>query len=227
MLRPFSPTLEMKTRQLWKSRRLLRSYARHQGAQATIGTIKTDMTSGDGFQISDKTVDSYIKALKQMFVIEDMSAWNPNLRSNTAIRTSDTRYFVDTSVATASLGIGPQDLMNDVDTIGHLFETLCMRDIRVFANKLDGDVFHYRDKNGLECDAVLHLRNVMYGLIEIKLGGETLIKEGIESLTKLAKNIDNTKMKSPSFLMILTATGNYAYRDKTGVIITPIGCLKD
>ena len=209
------------------ARRLMRSYARHQGAQATIGTIQADMTAGGAFEISDKTVVSYINALKQIFVIEDMPAWNPNLRSRTAIRTSDTHYFVDPSIATAALGIGPDDLMNDLSTMGLFFESMCVRDLRIFADALDGNVYHYRDKNELECDAVIHLRNGKYGLIEIKLGGESLINEGAKTLTALASKIDTGAMKPPSFLMILTATGNYAYRREDGIIVVPLGCLKD
>jgi predicted AAA+ superfamily ATPase len=205
----------------------MRSYARHQGLQATIGTIQTDMTAGGAFEISDKTVTSYISVLKKMFVIEDMPAWNPNLRSKIAIRTSDTRYFVDPSIATASLGIGPEDLMNDLNTMGLFFESMCVRDLRIFADALDGNVYHYRDKNELECDAVIHLRNGKYGLIEIKLGGETLINEGVKTLTALASKIDTGKMSKPSFMMILTATGNYAYRRNDGILVVPLGCLKD
>lgn len=209
------------------ARRLMRSYARHQGSQATIGTIREDMTAGGAFEISERTITSYINALKQIFVIEDMPAWNPNLRSKTAIRTSDTRYFVDPSIATAALGIGPDDLMNDLNTMGLLFETMCVRDLRVFADALDGDVYHYRDKNELECDAVIHLRNGKYGLIEIKLGGETLINEGVRTLTSFASKIDTGTMKAPSFMMILTATGNLAYRRDDGILIVPLGCLKN
>lgn len=208
------------------ARRILRSYARHQGTQATIDTIKADVTAGGVFDISDKTVNSYIKALKQIFVIEDMTSWNPNLRSKTAIRTSKTRYFVDPSIATAVLGIGPNDLLNDLDTMGLLFETMCVRDLRVFADALDGNVYHFRDKNGLECDAVIHLRNGKYGLVEIKLGGETLINEGVETLNTLSSNIDTDKMNAPSFKMIITATGGYAYKRKDGISIVPIGCLR-
>lgn len=207
------------------ARRLMRSYARHQGSQATIGTIREDMTAGGAFEISERTITSYINALKQIFVIEDMPSWNPNLRSKTAIRTSDTRYFVDPSIATAALGIGPEDLMNDLNMMGLLFETMCVRDLRVFADALDGDVYHYRDKNGLECDAVIHLRNGKYGLIEIKLGGETLINEGVKTLTSFASKIDTGAMKEPSFRMILTATGNFAYRREDGILIVPLGCL--
>jgi predicted AAA+ superfamily ATPase len=209
------------------ARRLLRSYARHQGAQATVGTIKADMSSGDSIAISEKTITQYINALQQIFVVEDSAAWNPNLRSKTAIRTASTRYFVDPSIAAAALGLGPNDLMNDLETMGLMFETLCVRDLRVYAELLDGQVYHYRDKNGLECDAVVHLRNGSYGLIEVKLGGESLISDGVKTLNELAKNIDTTKMKAPAFKMILTATGNYAYRVKDqDVVVVPIGCLK-
>ena len=176
--------------------------------------------------MSDDTVSSYISALKEIFVIEDMPAWNPNLRSKTAIRTTDNRYFVDSSIATAALGIGPDDLMNDLNTLGLLFETLCVRDLRVYADALDGKLYHYRDKNGLECDAVMHLRNGSYGLIEIKLGGEKLINEGAKNLNKLAGKIDTTKMKEPSFLMVLTGVGDYAYQRKDGIWVVPISCLK-
>ncbi len=162
-----------------------------------------------------------------IFVIEDVEAWNPNLRSKTAIRTSDTRYFTDPSIATAALGLGPSDLINDLETFGLLFETLCIRDLRVFAEVLDGKVYHFRDKSGMECDAVVHLRNGSYGLIEIKLGGDKLINEGAANLITLAGKIDTTRMKSPSFLMVLTATGRYAYRREDGVYVVPIGCLKD
>jgi len=209
------------------ARRLLRSYARHQGAQATVGTIKADMSSGDSIAISEKTITQYINALQQIFVVEDSAAWNPNLRSKTAIRTASTRYFVDPSIAATALGLGPNDLMNDLETMGLMFETLCVRDLRVYAELLDGQVYHYRDKNGLECDAVVHLRNGSYGLIEVKLGGESLISDGVKTLNELAKNIDTTKMKAPAFKMILTATGNYAYRVKgQDVVVVPIGCLK-
>ena len=156
-----------------------------------------------------------------------MPAWNPNLRSKTAIRTTDTRYFVDPSIATAALGIGPDDLMNDLNTMGLLFETLCVRDLRVFAEALNGKVYHYRDKSGLECDAVVHLRNGQYGLIEIKLGGMSLIDDGVKTLNLLAGQIDTSRMKAPAFKMILTATGEYAYRrPEDGIYVVPIGCLK-
>lgn len=210
------------------TRRLLRSYARHQGSQATLGTIMADITAGGNYEVSDKTVSDYIEALRKIFLIEDVEAWNPNLRSKTAIRSSDTRYFVDPSIAAGAIGIGPGDLVKDPNTMGLLFETLCVRDLRVYAESLDGKVFHYRDKNDLECDAVIHLRNGSYGLVEIKLGGDKLIQEGVSTLTKLAEKIDTDKMSAPSFKMILTAVGSYAYplSDADDVIVVPIGCLK-
>jgi len=209
-----------------RTHRLLRSYARHQGAQASYGTIKADLVDNEGEGMDEDTIASYIKALKRIFVVEDVEAWNPNLRSKSAIRTSDTRYFTDPSIATAALGIGPKDLINDLNTFGLIFETLCMRDLRVYAEALNGDVYHFRDKSGLECDAVVHLRNGSYGLIQIKLGGEDLIADGVKTLTDLAGKIDTTKMKTPSFLMVLTATGAYAYRREDGVWVVPIGCLR-
>lgn len=209
------------------TKRLMRSYARHQGSQATISTIAQDILSHDNDTSDTKTISSYIDALKKIFVIEDSIAWNPNLRSKTAIRSSDTRYFVDPSVAVAALGLGPEDLLADLNTMGLLFEILCVRDLRVFANALDGQVYHYRDKLGLECDAVVHLRNGRYGLVEIKLGGDRLIEEGVSTLHALAAKIDTDKMRAPSFMMILTAVGKFAYRREDGIYIVPIGCLKD
>lgn len=215
------------TRSSERTKLLLRSYARSQGGQVSISAIRQDMKDNDDETLADKTVQNYIGALKKIFVIEDMPAWNPNLRSKTAIRAAETRYFVDPSIAVAALGLGPDDLMNDLETFGLLFETLCVRDLRVYAESIDGNIYHYRDKNGLECDAVLHLRNGSYGLIEIKLGGAQAIEKGVSTLTTLANNIDTTKMKAPSFLMVLTAVGDYAYQRKDGVFVVPIGCLKD
>ena len=210
------------------ARRLMRSYARHQGSQATAGTILADIISNESVEVSENTVYSYIKALKKIFVIEDSVAWNPNLRSKSAIRTSDTRYFTDPSIAVAALGLGPDDLVNDLNTFGLFFETMCIRDLRVYAEALGGSVYHFRDKNGLECDAVVHLRNGKYGLIEVKLGGDKPIAEGVETLTALADKIDTTKMREPSFKMVLTGVGQYAYqRHQDGIYVVPIGCLKD
>ena len=209
-------------------KRLMRSYARNQGMQTSLSVIKADMQTNDSSTLDEDTVAGYIKALKKIFVVEDMTAWNPNLRSKTSIRTSDTRYYVDPSIATAALGLGPQDLINDLETMGLFFETLCVRDLRVYADALDGKVYHYRDKSGLECDTVLHLRNGKYGLIEIKLGGDKLIEEGVKSLQSLTNKIDTEKTNHPSFKMILTATGDFAYRRKEdGIYVVPIGCLKD
>ena len=212
-------------RSVERAKRLMRSYARFQGTQTSIRQIVEDMNGESNNLLEEKTVRNYLEALRLLFVIEDMPAWNPNLKSKTAIRSSDTRYFVDPSIATAAMGLGPGDLMNDLKNFGLLFETLCARDLRVYAQSLDADVYHYRDKNGLECDAVIHLRNGKYGLIEIKLGGEKAIEEGAANLHRLASKIDIDKMKEPSFLMVLTATGSFAYRRKDGVLVIPISTL--
>jgi predicted AAA+ superfamily ATPase len=214
------------TRNSERTKRIMRSYARHQGTQASIPTILADIASNETEEISDETIASYLSALRKIFVIEDMPAWNPNLRSRAAIRTSDTRYFVDPSIATSALGLGPNDLINDLNTFGLLFETLCVRDLRVYADALDGTVYHYRDKNGLECDAVIHLDNGSFGLIEIKLGGNKLIEEGAATLNALANIIDTTRMKSPAFKMVLIGVGEYAYKREDGVLVVPIGCLR-
>lgn len=208
------------------TKRLLRSYARHQGSQASVASILNDIMTNENGSTTEATITSYMKALEKIFVIENMPAWNPNLRSKAAIRTSDTRYFVDPSVAAAALRLGPSDLIADLNTFGLLFETLAVRDLRVYADALDGDVFHYRDKNGLECDAVLHLRNGHYGLIEVKIGGEKWIEQGAKNLLSLAKIIDTGKMFEPSFMMVLTAVGDFAYRRKDGIFVVPITCLK-
>ena len=206
---------------------LMRSYARNIGTQASYETIKEDMIKNDTNSLDSDTVYSYINALKKIFVVEESPAWNPNLRSKIATRTSETRYFVDPSIGVAALGIGPDDLINDLRTFGLVFEAMCIRDLRVYADANNGKVYHYRDSSGLECDAVVHLRNGSYGLIEIKLGGDKLIQEGAENLLKLRSKIDTEKMNNPSFMMILTATGNYAYKREDGIFVVPIGCLKD
>lgn len=210
-----------------RAKRLMRSLARHQGTQVTLTGIKNDMASNDTESLDVETVSSYIEALKKIYVIEDMEAWNPNLRSKAAIRTTDTRYYVDPSIATAALGIGPADLVNDLNTMGLLFETMAVRDLRTYAESIDGDVFHYRDSNGLECDSVIHLRNGRYGLIEIKLGGQALIEEGAKTLNKFESLIDTKKMNGPSFKMILTAVGSLAYKREDGIYVVPIDCLKN
>ena len=208
-------------------KRLMRSYARNQGAQVPNTVLAQDIATNGEASISEETVASYVNALRKIFVVEDMLAWNPNLRSKTAVRSSDTRYYIDPSIATSALGIGPNDLVNDLKTFGLMFETLCVRDLRVFADALNGEVYHYRDRDGQECDAVVHLKNGKYGLIEIKLGGDRLIEEGAKSLKTMEAKIDTDKMKAPSFSMVLTGTGDYAYRRKDGIYIVPIGCLKN
>lgn len=210
-----------------RAKRLMKSYARHQGTQTAYTVLRDDILANDAENLTEDTVYSYTNALRKIFVIEDMPAWNPNLRSKTAIRTSDTRYFTDPSIATASLGLGPNDLVKDLNTMGLFFETMCIRDLRVYAESIDGKVYHYRDKSGLECDAVIHLRNGSFGLIDIKLGGDHLIEEGAENLKKFSKKIDTSKMKAPAFMMVLTGTGKYAYRREDGVYVVPVGCLKD
>ncbi len=228
------------TRDPQKIRRLLRSYARNVSMQTKTTSITQDVYINDDdndksndnesdFSVSGKnrTINSYIEALKKIFVIEESIAWNPNLRSKTAIRTSNTRYFTDPSIGVASLSVGVKDLIGDLETMGLFFENLCIRDLRVYAQALDGEVYHYRDKNGLECDAVVHLRNGKYGLIEIKLGGDKGVSEGVNVVNKLASNIDTKKMKEPSFKMVITGVGSYAYKNSDGVLIVPIGCLRD
>lgn len=208
-------------------KRIMKSYARNQGSQAASTVIAQDIAANEVETVNEDTVHSYIEALKKIFVVEDMPAWNPNLRSKSAIRTSDTRYYVDSSIATASLGAGPEDLINDLKTFGLFFETMCVRDLRIFAESLDGSVYHYRDNTNLECDTVIHLRNGSYGLIEIKLGGDDFINEGAANLLKLQDKIDISRMKEPSFLMVLVGVGKYAYRREDGIFVVPIGCLKN
>lgn len=207
-------------------RRLMRSFARNISSPASLATFRADMISNDSDSLDNDTVASYIAALKRLFVVDDLEAWNPNLRSKSAIRTSDTRHFVDPSIGIAALGIGPNDLVNDLESFGLFFESLAVRDLRVYAEALDGRLYHYRDNTGLECDAVLHRRNGTYALIEVKLGGETKIEEGAASLKSLSAKIDTTRMSSPSLLMVIVAVGKYAYRRPDGVCVVPIGCLK-
>lgn len=206
---------------------LLKAYSRNVGTQVSNENLKNDIINNDVLQINIDTMTSYINALKKMFVIEDCPAWNPNLRSKIAIRTTATKYFTDPSIAAASLKIGPNDLISDLNTFGFLFESLCIRDLRIYAESIEGEVFHYKDSNDLECDAVVHLKDSSYGLIEIKLGTDDAIEEAVKNLKKLEAKIDTTKMKNPSFLMVLTATSPYAFRREDGVYIVPIGCLKN
>ena len=210
-----------------RARRIMRSYARLQGTQSTAAVIKEDLVAHETGAFDDDTVYSYINALKRIFAIEDMPAWCPNLRCKTPIRTSDTRYYADPSVATAALRIGPGGLMADLRTFGFLFETLAIRDLRVYADALMGEVRHYHDASGLECDAVVYLRDGSYGLVEIKIGGQSLIDKGAATLVKLAGKIDTGKMPKPSFLMVLTAVGDCAYRrSEDDVLVCPVGSLK-
>ena len=210
-----------------RTRLLLKSYARNTGSATSFSKMSADIKENDNADISYETISDYIDALKKLFVLEDMPAWNPNLRSKSAIQSSDTRYFIDPSIATSALSLGPKDLINDMSTFGLFFESMAVRDLRTYADALNGDLFHFRDSSGLECDAVLHRRNGEYGLIEIKLGGNNNIEKGAETLKHLAEVIDTDKMKAPAFLMVLTGVGQYAYRRPDGVFVVPIGCLKD
>lgn len=213
-------------RDIEKAKSLLRSYARHVGSQAPLETIRKDMLANQADTFDQVTLYSYIDALKKIFVIEDAPAWNPNIRSKTVIRSTDTRYFIDPSIATAALGIGPNDLIQDLNTMGFLFENLAVRDLRIYSELLDGSVYHYRDKSGLECDAVIHLRNGSYGLVEIKLGGDKLIEEGAQILKTLSDLIDTNSMKKPSFMMVLCAQAPFAYKRNDGVYVVPITSLR-
>lgn len=210
-----------------RTRLLLRSYARNTGSSITFSKMCEDIKANDNAAITYETVSDYVDALKKLFVLEDMPAWNPNLRSKAAIQSSDVRYFVDPSIATSALSLGPKDLINDLRTFGLFFESMAVRDLRVYADALNGNLYHFRDSSGLECDAVLHRRNGEYGLIEIKLGGHDNIEKASDTLKRLRDKIDTDKMKAPSFLMVLIGVGQYAYRRQDGVFVVPIGCLKD
>ena len=210
-----------------RAKLLLRSYARNISQQVPLSTIRKDMLANDSSTLDEDTVTDYIKALKKLFVIEDLEAWNPNLRSKAAIRTTDTRHFVDPSIGTASLGLGPKDLINDLKSFGFFFEDMVVRDLRVYAEALDGKLYHYRDSTGLECDTVLHRRNGSYALMEVKLGGKDLIDEGAANMLKLSKSIDTDRMPAPSFMAVIIGVGQYAYQREDGVYVIPIGCLKD
>lgn len=202
--------------------RLLRSYARHISTSASKSLIRKDAGS-EAF--SEKTFDRYYDALKKLFVIDDIPAWNPNIRSKARIQTSPARQFCDSSIASAALGLGPQDLIDDLKTFGLFFESMCDRDLSIYASAMRGTLYHYRDSNGLEVDAVIHLRNGSYGLIEVKLGRQSDIDSAAEHLKELAGKIDTEYMKSPSFLMIVTAK-NTAYRRPDGVYVVPLATLR-
>jgi predicted AAA+ superfamily ATPase len=205
-------------------RLLLRSLARNIATMASAQTILEDVESTET-NISDKTFSAYQNALRRIFVVEDMPAWSPSLRSKTAIRTSPKRHFVDPSIAAAVMRINPAAVLQDFEYFGFLFEALCARDVRIYAQRNDGDVFHYRDKNGLEADMIVQLRDGRWGAIEVKLGNKQ-IEQAADNLLKLKEKIDTDKMRKPSFLLVLTG-GQYAYRRKDGVWIVPIGCLKN
>ena len=202
----------------------MQSLARNISSVATMKTIMEDM-SGDEDSISDKTVSSYCNALRRIFVVEDVPGWSPSIRSKTAIRTSPKRHFSDPSIATAVMRLTPERLLSDFNTFGLLFESLCVRDIRVYAESIDGDVFHYRDKRGLESDIIVCLRDGRWGAIEVKMGSKE-IEKAAANLSALRENINVDKMREPSFLMVLTAS-ELAYRRKDGIYIVPIGCLKN
>jgi predicted AAA+ superfamily ATPase len=207
-----------------RMRALMRSLARNVSAAVNLTTIRNDI-AGDEDTISDKTISSYLNALRRIFVVEDLPAWNPAMRSKTALRTSPKRHFTDPSVATAVLRASPAGLLGDFNTFGLMFESLCVRDLRVYAQAIDGEVFHYRDKSGLEADAIVQLRDGRWGAVEVKMGAKE-IETAAENLKKLKGKINLDKMNEPSFLMVLTAT-EFAYRRADGVYIVPIGCLKD
>ena len=205
-------------------RALMRSLARNVSTVANLSTVRNDI-AGDEDTISEKTIASYLNALRRIFVVEDLPAWNPAMRSKTAIRTSPKRHFIDPSIATAVMRATPESLLADFNTFGLLFESMCIRDLRVYAESLDGEVFHYRDKSGLEADAIIHLKDGRWGAVEVKMGAKE-IETASENLKLLKNKINTDKMKEPSFLMILTGT-ELAYRRDDGVYIIPIGCLKD
>lgn len=204
--------------------RLLRSYARNTATQASYNTLRADLLANDSDTLNEETISSYVRALEQLFVVEDLPAWNPRIRSKTAIRTSSTRHFVDPSIAAAALGLGPDDLMGDLKTYGFFFESMCVRDLRVYAQSLDGELYHYRDKSGLEADAVMHLRDGRYGLIEAKLFSQDNIDEGARNLIALRDRIDAEKMRPASFMMVVTGTP-YAYVREDGVVVAPLATL--
>lgn len=205
---------------------IVRSYARHISTEAAVSTIIADVRQSNERTMDTKTYDDYNEALNDIFIIEDMPAWNPNIRSKTSIRSTPTRHFVDTSIACRALGAGPEDLLHDLESFGFFFEDMAVRDLRIYSDVLGGEVRHYRDNAGLECDAVIHLENGSWGAVEIKLGGDDLIEAGASSLKLLkAKIEEKSNEKSPSFLMVLTAVGG-AYQREDGVFVVPINLLK-
>ncbi|MDR0778033.1 MAG: DUF4143 domain-containing protein [Methanomassiliicoccaceae archaeon] len=208
-----------------RARAILRAYARNISTPAKMSTIQRDVEANDN-ALDPKTLDSYINGFKKLFVIEDIEAWSPSLRSKTAIRTTNTRQFADPSIATAVMGITPDDLIGDLRTFGLVFESMAIRDLRVYAESMDGIVYQYHDANGLEVDAVIRLNNGRWGAAEVKLGGDEYIEDAVKNLLALKAKVNTEKMKEPVFLMVLTGT-QYAYRRPDGVFVVPLGCLRN
>ncbi|MCL2521625.1 MAG: DUF4143 domain-containing protein [Erysipelotrichales bacterium] len=208
-----------------RARTIIRTYARNISAPAKLQTLQKDMQTNNE-TLDVRTIESYINALKKLFILEDIEAWSPRLRSKATLRTSDTRQFTCPSIAASVLDANPMDLVNDLNTFGLLFESLCIRDLRIYAESIEGKIYNYRDSRGLEADAIVHLDNGKWGLIEIKLGGEEAVEKAAKTLLAIKESIDLDVMKQPTFLMIITATG-YAYRRSDGVLVVPLGCLKD
>lgn len=205
---------------------IVRSYARHISTEAAISTVIADVRQSNERTMDPKTFDDYMEALKDLYIIEDMEAWNPNIRSKTSIRSTPTRHFVDTSIACRALGVMPEDLLHDLESFGLFFEDMAVRDLKIYAGTLGGEIRHYRDGTGLECDAVVHLEDGRWGAVEIKLGGDDLIESGAASLKTLKKKIEEkSDERSPSFLMVLTAVGG-SYQREDGVYVVPINLLK-
>ena len=205
-------------------RALMRSLARNISTMASIATIRGDI-AGNEETISEKTISSYLNALRRIFVVEDLPAWSPAMRSKTVLRTSPKRYFVDPSIATAVFRVDSAGLLQDFNTFGLLFESMCIRDLRIYAQVMDGEVFYYHDKSGLEADAVIHLKDGRWGAVEVKMGAKE-IESAAKNLKALRNKINLDKMKEPSFLMVLTGT-EFGYRRDDGVYIVPVGCLRD
>lgn len=204
-------------------RALFRSYARNISTMATANTIMQDVRAND-ITITDKTLTNYLTALRRLFVIEDLKAWQPSLRSKTGIRTSDKRHFVDTSLATAVLELTPKSVLEDFNLFGFLFEDFCLRDIRIYTEPLRGTVYHYHDNSNLESDFIVRLNDGRWAAIEVKTGSKE-IDMAAANLIKLSATVDTSKVGEPSFLMVLTAN-QYAYRREDGVYVIPVGCLK-
>ncbi|WP_302396634.1 ATP-binding protein [Leyella stercorea] len=207
-------------------RMIVRSYARHISTEAAASTIIADVRQSNERTMDAKTFADYMEALNDLYILEDMRAWNPNIRSKTSIRSTPTRHFVDTSIACRALGVSPKDLMGDLESFGLFFEDMAVRDLRIYTESLGGEVLHYRDNAGLECDAVLHLDDGRWGAVEIKLGGDDNIEAGASTLKQLKSKIEEkSDENAPSFLLVLTAVGG-AYRREDGVFVAPINLLK-